>query len=80
MKVVQSEACIPQHKLVVCGFKLVDRVEKKREVFVSKCKIWKLKEKDLYLNFEVKFRLKRDVRCEGGECVEVFADEHSRRG
>jgi hypothetical protein len=75
MKVVQSEACIP-----VCEFKLVDRVEKKREVFVSKCKIWKLKEKDLYLNFEVKFSLRRDVRCEGGERVEVFADEHSRRG
>jgi hypothetical protein len=35
VKVLQSEACIPQHKLVICGMKLVDRVEKKREMFVS---------------------------------------------
>lgn len=45
--VIQSEACIPQHKLVMCEMKLVERLEKKREVFVSKCRVRKLKEEDL---------------------------------
>jgi hypothetical protein len=63
--VTQSEACIPQHKLVICEMKLVDRVVRKKEVFVSKCRVWKLKEKERQLNFEEKIRESADMRGEG---------------
>ena len=62
---VQSEACIPQHKLVICEMKLVERLEKKKEVFVSKCRVWKLKEEELRLNFEEKIKVKADLRGVG---------------
>jgi hypothetical protein len=75
-KVVQSEACIPQHKLVICEMNLVDRVEKKREVFVSKCKVWKLEEAETHLKFGEKNKLKADGRGEGGvECLWNFLKE-----
>ena len=62
--VTQGEACIPQHKLVICEMKLVDRVMK-MEVFVSKCRVWKLKEKERQLNFEEKIRERADIGGEG---------------
>ena len=65
VKVIQSEACIPQHKLVVCEMKLVEKLEKKRKVFVSKCRVWKLKEKEQRLNFEDKIKEKAELRGDG---------------
>lgn len=76
VKVVQSEACIPQHKLVICDMNLMNRVEKKREVFVSKCKVWKLKDAEPQLKFEEKMKLKADVRGEEGvESLWTFLKE-----
>ena len=44
VKVIGSEACITQHKLLVCKMELQEHVKRRIEVFVSKCRIWKLKE------------------------------------
>ena len=35
--VIQCEACIPKHKLMICVMKLKENVRKRREVFISKC-------------------------------------------
>ena len=45
--VIQCEACIPQHKLMISVVKLKENVRKKSEVFVSKCRVWKFKEADV---------------------------------
>ena len=67
VKVVHSEACIPQHKLIICEMKLAVRVERKREVFVSRHKVWKLKEEKFQQKFMEKIRLKAaDMRSDGG--------------
>lgn len=65
MKVIPSEACIPQHKLVICEMKLVEKLEKKRKAFVSKCRVWKSKEEEPRLNFEEKIRAKAELRGDG---------------
>jgi hypothetical protein len=58
--VIQSEACIPQHKLIVCDMRLVENVKKKREVFLSKCRVWKLKETEVHREFQEKIQEKAD--------------------
>ena len=45
--VIQCEAYIPQHKLMICVTKLKEDVRKRREGFVSECRVWKLKEADV---------------------------------
>jgi hypothetical protein len=42
--VVPGEACLTQHKLIVCRIKLNEVVKKRKEGFVSKCRVWKLKD------------------------------------
>jgi hypothetical protein len=65
VRVIQSEACIPQHKLLICEMKLRGRLEKKREVFVSKCRVWKLKDEELRRDFQEKIQVKADLRGDG---------------
>ena len=43
VKVVREEACIPQHKLLICVFDLKEGFGKRKVEFVKRCKIWKLK-------------------------------------
>ena len=63
--VIQCEACITQHKLMICVVKLKENVRKRREVFVSKCRVWKLKEADVHRNFQEKINAKADAEFEG---------------
>ena len=63
--VIQCEACIPQHKLMICVMKLKENVRKRKEVFVSKCRVWKLKEADVHRNFQEKINAKADAEFEG---------------
>jgi hypothetical protein len=44
VNVIPGEACLQQHKLLVCMLNLRESVKRRREIFVSRCKIWKLKE------------------------------------
>jgi hypothetical protein len=56
VKVIRSEECIPQHKLLVCAVKMKDRMTKRGEIFASRCRIWKLKEIDKQVLFLDKIR------------------------
>jgi len=45
VKVIPGEPCILQHKLMVCRLRGGKQMKKKkRHVFKSKCKVWKLKD------------------------------------
>ena len=44
VNVIPGEACLQQHKLLVCMLNVRESVKRRREIFVSRCKIWKLKE------------------------------------
>jgi hypothetical protein len=57
VKVIPSEECFPQHKLLVCVMKLRSCVKEKKKTFVSKRRVWKLKETEVRKAFEEKFNL-----------------------
>jgi hypothetical protein len=61
--VIQCEVCIPQRKLMICITKLKENVRK--EVFVSKCRFWKLKETDVHRNFQEQINAKAEAEFEG---------------
>ena len=63
--VIQCEACIPQHKLMICVMKLKENVRKRKEAFVSKCRVCKLKEADVHRNFQ-KINAKADAEFRYG--------------
>ena len=44
MKVIPGEACLPQHKLLVCVLEVKACLKRKRKGFVSKRRVWKLKD------------------------------------
>ena len=52
--VLQGEACMQQHKLLVCMLQNDNCMKVKRQptTFVSRCKMWKLKEPDIRQAFE----------------------------
>src|SRR5271163_4445121 len=52
VSVIRGESCITQHKLLVCVLDWGRNVRKKREVFVSRCKVWKLKEVEIRNRFQ----------------------------
>jgi hypothetical protein len=58
VKITGSEACISQHKLMVglCVLVLKESVERKKNTFESKCRIWRLKDADLQRSFCEKVR------------------------
>ena len=57
VKVIPSEECVPQHKLLVCEFKLrLPKISKK--IFQSKTRCWKLKDQVAQLEFRQIFAKK----------------------
>jgi hypothetical protein len=58
VKVIGSEACISQHKLMVCVLVLKESVVRKKKTFESKCRIWWLKDADLQSSFCEQVRLR----------------------
>ena len=42
--VLQGESCLQQHKLLVCMLEFKKGAKRKKEAFVSRCKVWKLKD------------------------------------
>ena len=52
MKVVPGEACLTQHKLLICVLKLKTCLKRKRKTFVSKRRVWRLKEPGIRKAFE----------------------------
>jgi hypothetical protein len=49
VKVINGEACLTQHKLVICKVRISERVRPRKDKlkFMPKVKIWKLKKKDV---------------------------------
>ena len=54
VKVTTYELCISQHKLMICIIDWKDKSPKHKKVFVSKCRIWKLKDADKRKEFKTK--------------------------
>ena len=52
--VMRGESCLQQHKLLVCMLELKECVKKKSKVFVSKCRVWKLKEASVRETFQTR--------------------------
>jgi hypothetical protein len=44
VKAVVGESCMAQHRLMVCEWGMYERAEEKSAPFVSKCKVWKLRD------------------------------------
>ena len=70
VKVISGEPCIPQHKLMVCVIELKEHLKRKK-VFGSRCKVWKLKDIRIQSAFHEKVQLRADARNENDdvECV-----------
>ena len=64
VKVIVNEPSIPQHKLLICVLDWRDRTKKRRDAFVGKLKVWKLKEGEIRREFKEKVEKKEAVRNE----------------
>ena len=62
MKVIPEEACIPQHKLLVSVAHLGAKIKKKIKEFVSRQKVWCLKEPDVQRRFVEKVQANESNR------------------
>ena len=62
--VIQSEPCILQHKLLFCSVRWRAKVRKVKKMFVSKCKLWKLREADNEIAFKRRVEMKETLRYE----------------
>jgi hypothetical protein len=69
VKVIRSEACVPQHKLMVCVIELQGRVGSGKKQYVSRCKIWRLREESSQRTFTEKLQQRAAERT-GGESLE----------
>jgi hypothetical protein len=72
VNVVQGEPCILQHKLLIGVMVLRESLKKKKEVYVSRCKVWKLKEADIRETYNERMRDKAAVRVEGEGDVDML--------
>ena len=50
--VIPNEPCILQHKLLFCSVKWREKVRIVKKVFVSKCRLWKLREAENEIAFK----------------------------
>ena len=62
--VIPNEPCILQHKLLLCSVKLREKVRKVKKMFVSKCRLWKLREADNEIAFKRRVEVKEALRSE----------------
>jgi len=64
--VIQGEPSLTQHKLLMCMLQLGEqRYRRGKTVFVSKCKIWKLKDPEIRQAFEAKVEKRLATRPDG---------------
>ena len=75
VKIIRSEACIPQHKLLICVMELNEKVKKCNVKFVERCKVWKLKETETECIFKERVQAKAAVVMNGlGDVEKVWND------
>jgi len=84
VSVVSGEACLPQHKLLLCKFRIKQQVKQMTKTFVSKCKVWKLNDDRAKIQFSEKVHAKAMARCDADvesmwkelkECLLEVSDE-----
>jgi hypothetical protein len=82
--VLQGEPSLQQHKLLVGMLELKEHVKSKREVFVSRCKVWRLKEAEMREAFRARVEERLAMRVDGNvdatwsglrDCLMEVADE-----
>ena len=64
VKVIGSEACLPQHKLLVCVLAYQDGVIVRKE-FVSRCRTWRLKDGNVQEKFKARVQVLSAGRKDG---------------
>ena len=70
VKVIPNEPCLLQHKLLICVVDWKEHVRSTKRVFVSKCRVWKLKEVQNQRAFQR--CVENRARRRGGEGVEAL--------
>src|SRR2546426_11315650 len=65
VKIIGSEPCILQHKLMVCKLHIKKQSRKRRVEFTSKCRVWKLKDSGMKADFNKFVQEKERARNRG---------------
>ena len=65
VKIIGSEPCILQHKLMVCKLHVKKQSRKRRVEFTSKCRVWKLKDSGMQADFNKFVKEKERARNRG---------------
>jgi hypothetical protein len=64
--VINGEACITQHKLLLCNIELPGKlVKQRRKQEIDRCRIWKLKDNEVDAAFKDEFKHKAEERETG---------------
>src|SRR6188768_3586631 len=64
--VINGEACITQHKLLLCNIELPGKlVKQRRKQEIDRCRIWKLKDNEVDAAFRDEFKHKAEERETG---------------
>ena len=72
VNVIQGEAWVPQHKLLLCVLDLSGRVRNKKEPFMSRCRVWKLKEAEIRDVFQLKMQDRAAMREDEGNVDTIW--------
>ena len=84
VKVIPGEACLSQHRLMICILDLCHKVRMVKQTFVSQCKVWKLKDANVQTVFREKVQTRAAERMDGDaelvwrelkDCMLEVADE-----
>src|SRR5213083_131660 len=65
INVIGSEECVQQHKLLICKIDLQESVKKRKEKFVGRHKVWRLRETEIRKDFAERVQYREERREEG---------------
>jgi hypothetical protein len=70
VKVIPGEACLTQHKLMICTLIVSEQAKTVKSIFVSRCKVWRLKDEATQKRFRDAVQVREGVRDKAEETVE----------
>src|SRR5437867_1576721 len=65
INVIGSEECVQQHRLLICKIDLQESVKKRKEKFVGRHKVWRLRETEIRKDFAERVQYREERREEG---------------
>src|SRR6184192_366314 len=65
INVIGSEECVKQHKLLICKIDLQESFKKRKEKFVGRHKVWRLRETEIRKDFAERVQHREERREEG---------------